>query len=57
MIEILKSEKQKPIVREYAAVALGLIAGQTDPDPLFEIDAGFNHFATTTATHELVRLY
>ncbi len=57
LLEILASPKKKFVVREFAAVALGLIADGRSADVLFEIDADFNYFATTVATSELIRLY
>jgi HEAT repeat protein len=57
LLEILASEKRKFVVREFAAVALGLIADGRNADVLFEIDADFNYFATTVVTSELLRLY
>ena len=57
LLKLLVSPRQRPIVREFAAVALGLIADPREEDVLFEIDADFNYFATTVATNELIRLY
>ena len=57
LLEILASPKRKFVVREFAAVALGLIADSRNTDVLFEIDADFNYFASTVVTSELIRLY
>jgi HEAT repeat protein len=57
LLAILSDRTQKKVVREYAAVALGLIVDTRSPDVLFEIDADFNLFATTVTTNELIRLY
>ena len=53
----LEDRAQKSVVREYAAVALGLMVDTRSPDVLFEFDADFNLFATTVTTNELIRLY
>jgi hypothetical protein len=44
-------------VREFAAVALGLLGDAREQDVLFDIDADFNYLATTDTTYELLRLY
>ena len=55
--EILKDKRERTIVREFAAVALAFIGDRRQEDLLFNLDAFFNLHATTTATHELLRLY
>jgi HEAT repeat protein len=55
--EILKDKRERTIVREFAAVALAFIGDRRPEDLLFNLDAFFNLHATTTATHELMRLY
>jgi HEAT repeat protein len=55
--EILKDERERTIVREFASVALAFMGDRRDEDVLFDLDAYFNLYATTSATHELMRLY
>ena len=57
LLEILNDEQQQTIVREFAAVALGLMGDARERDPLFAVDAWFNYLATTRATNEFIRLY
>jgi len=57
MTAILKDKAQPTLVREFAAVALGLMGDRRMQDPLFELDAWFNFHATTRATNEFLRLY
>ena len=57
LIEILADRHERTAVREFAAVALGLLGNARKEDLLFGIDADFNYFALTSATHELLRLY
>jgi len=57
LLEILESRGEKEIVREYAAVALGLLGDLRDRDLLFSLDADFNYLATVSASRELIRLY
>jgi len=57
LIEIASNPARTTIVREFACVALGLLGDDREADPLFELDADFNYFATTVATNELIRLY
>jgi len=57
LLEILNDEQQQTIVREFAAVALGLMGDAREADPLFAVDAWFNYLATTRATNEFIRLY
>jgi HEAT repeat protein len=54
---ILKDKRERTIVREFAAVALAFIGDRREEDLLFNLDAFFNLHATTSATHELMRLY
>jgi hypothetical protein len=54
---ILKDKHERTIVREFAAVALAFLGDRREADLLFDLDAFFNLHATTTATHELMRLY
>jgi len=57
LLEVLADEDARGETRELAAMALGLVGDLRDTDLLFSLDADFNYFATTTATHELVTLY
>jgi HEAT repeat protein len=57
LLAIVRSHKDPTLVREFAAVALGLMGDARDHDPLFATDAWFNYFATTRATNEFLRLY
>jgi len=57
MLKILKDQSESTLVREFAAVALGLMGDRRERDPLFELDAWFNYYATTRATNEFLRLY
>jgi HEAT repeat protein len=57
LLDILRNPKHPTLGREFAAVALGLLGNRRDRDLLFWIDAHFNYYAGTRATHELVRLY
>jgi HEAT repeat protein len=57
LIGIVRDPTEKPIVREYAAVALGMLGDARDRDLLFSLDADFNYFATVSASRELIRLY
>jgi HEAT repeat protein len=54
---ILEDARERTIVREFASVALALMGDRRDEDVLFDLDAYFNLYATTSATHELMRLY
>ena len=44
-------------MREFAAVALGILGDRREEDPLFALDAHFNFYSTTPASNELMRLY
>jgi hypothetical protein len=55
--EILKDEKERAMVREFAATALAFMGDRRERDILFSLDAYHNLHATTLATHELLRLY
>lgn len=57
LIETLRDPSQRRVVRELAAVALGLICDPRERDMLFELDAYFNYFATTIATNELLTIF
>jgi HEAT repeat protein len=57
LLDILKHPRERTLVREFAAVALGMMGDRREVDLLFGIDAYFNFYATTGATHELIRLY
>ena len=57
LLKILKNARERPLVREFAAVALGIMGDRRDTDLLFSLDAYFNFYATTVSTNELVRLY
>jgi HEAT repeat protein len=53
----LVARKDRPQLREFALVALGLMHDTRKADPLFTIEADFNFFATMDSTRELLRLY
>jgi len=57
LLEALRNKRTKRVVRDLAAVALGLLGDPRDDDVLFELDAYFNYFATTTLTHELLTIF
>ena len=57
LLEVLRDQRAPTLVREFAAVALGLMGDRRTRDPLFAVDAWFNYFATTRATNEFIRLY
>jgi HEAT repeat protein len=57
LLDTLRNEAEKDVVREFAATALGILGDRRERDLLFEIDAWFNYYATSIATHELIRLY
>jgi HEAT repeat protein len=57
MLSLLKNEGEPTLVREFAAVALGMMGDRRAEDPLFSLDAWFNYYATTRATNEFLRLY
>jgi hypothetical protein len=57
LLKLLKDKRARSLVREFAAVGLGLMGDRREVDYLFDIDAYFNFYSTTIATHELVRLY
>jgi hypothetical protein len=54
---ILQDKNESTSVREFASVALALMGDRRDEDVLFDLDPYFNLYATTGATHELMRLY
>jgi len=56
LLATLRDGKQKR-VRDLAAVALGLLGDPREQDVLFELDAYFNYFATTTLTFELLTIF
>ena len=57
LLEILQDTKRRTLVREFAAVALGIMGDRREADPLFALDCYFNFLATTLATNEITRLY
>jgi HEAT repeat protein len=57
LLNVLQDDKKRTLVREFAAVALGLLGDPRQRDVLFDIDADFNYLATTDTTYELLRLY
>jgi len=57
LLTLLKDRSERGVVRELAAVALGLLADPRDDDVLFEVGAYFNIFATTLVTHELLTIF
>ena len=57
LLKILKDRSQRRVVRELAAVALGILGDQREDDVLFDLDAYFNYFATTVVTHELITIF
>jgi HEAT repeat protein len=57
LLKTLRDKRQKRVVRDLAAVALGLLGDPREQDVLFELDAYFNYFATTTLTFELLTIF
>lgn len=57
LLEVLENRQLRSLVREFAAVALGLLGDRREKDLLFWGDAWFNLEAATRSTHEWVRLY
>lgn len=57
LLEILRDGKERGIVREFAAAALGLIGDPRERDLLMSLDADFNYFATLAASNEILRLF
>jgi HEAT repeat protein len=57
LLAILRDRSERRVIRELAAVALGLLGDPRDDDVLFELDAYFNFFATTPVTHELLTIF
>ncbi len=57
LLATLRDETKKRDVRDLAAVALGLLGDPREEDVLFELDAYFNYFATTTLTFELLSIF
>ena len=57
LLEILQDTKRRTLVREFAAVALGIMGDRREADALFALDCYFNFLATTLATNEITRLY
>ncbi len=57
LLEILLDKRERTSVREFSAVALALMADRRPHDALFDVEAWFNPFATSIASHELIRLY
>ena len=57
IVKLLEEKANSDTLRAYAATALGYMFDQRRHDLLFETVADFNFYATTGATHELLRLY
>jgi HEAT repeat protein len=57
LLKTLRDKNQKRVVRDLAAVALGLLGDPREQDLLYELDAYFNYFATTTLTFELLTIF
>ncbi len=57
LVELLEQRKQSRTLRAYAATALGYMYDTRRHDALFDMAADFNFYATTAATHEILRLY
>lgn len=57
LLDTLRNGAEKAVVREFAATALGILGDRRERDLLFEVDAWFNYYATSVATHELIRLF
>lgn len=57
LIALLANGAKKHTQRASAASALGILAGERDHDPLFEIDAFTNPYALTAATRAVVLVY
>jgi len=57
LLAVLRDTRQPRVIRELAAVALGLLAAPAEHDALFDLDAWFNPFATTPVTNELLTIF
>jgi hypothetical protein len=57
LLAVLRDARATTLVREFAAVALGMMGDRREEDLLFDLDAWFNFHATTPAGRELIRLY
>jgi len=57
LLALLRDTRLKRVVRELAAVALGLLGADAERDVLFELDAHYNYYATTVVTHELLTIF
>ena len=57
LVRLLENRKKSRTLRAYAATALGFMYDTRRHDALFDMAADFNFYATTGATHELLRLY
>ena len=57
LLALLRDRTKKRVVRELAAVALGLIADPQEEDVLFELEAYYNYGATTVVTFELLAIF
>ena len=57
LVRLLENRKKSRTLRAYAATALGFMYDTRRHDALFDMAADFNFYATTGATHEILRLY
>jgi HEAT repeat protein len=57
LLALLEDESRKHTVRESAASALGILVGERERDPLFEIDTFCNPYGLTPGGRELVLVY
>lgn len=57
LLAILRDKRQKRVIRDLAAVALGILGDPREKDVLFALDAYFNYFATSILTNELLQIF
>jgi len=57
LLQVLRDPRRATLAREFAAVALGMLGDRRAEDVMFALDAHFNLYSTTLATHEFMRLY
>jgi len=57
LLEVLRDRSERRVIRELAAVALGILGDPRETDLLFALDADFNFLATTSVTHELLTIF
>jgi len=57
LLAVVEDERRAEVVRELAAVAVGMIVDPRDQHRVFALDAYFNYFATTEVTRTFLTLY